>query len=103
MTGISPNLKDGLRQAFLQPGRHMGYPHPFGMKSSGAESDQHHGEQNQDVVMSICQQKNAQKRASHPKREKDRPRMTVRCIADNRLNERRGDIERERDPSNLSE
>ena len=73
------------------------------MKHGGARANQRGGEQQHRKRRCVGQQQKAAERETHADRERVRHRFLVGIDADERLQQRGGDLERQRDQSDLAE
>ena len=89
---IPSDLKHRLRQSMLAARGHARHPRRLRMKDRRPHPDQSRSNQNERVVRSRRQQRQPHQRESHPERQRIWFRLAVGIEADQRLQQRRGEL-----------
>ena len=96
-------LKHRLRKSVAPAGGEPRDPRRLRMKHRRAEADQRGRDQDDAVVMRDAEQQQAEEGKAHADRERERLRLLVGEMPDHRLQQRRGELERQRDHADLGE
>ena len=102
-TEVAAHLKDRLRQPVAAAGGHARDPRGLRMKHRGAGADEARATQQQRVAAGKGEQQQARQRESHADRQAVGPRAAVGVGADERLQERGGELEGEGEQPDLTE
>ena len=101
--GVAPDLKERLSETVASARGQASHPRRFGVKDRGAEADERGGDQHQRKSVRDGEQGNAAERKHHTGGEGERLRVAVGVEADERLQDRSRELERERDEPDLCE
>ncbi len=94
-------LKHRLRKAIAPARGQPRDPRRFRMEHRRSQSDQRGRDQDDRVLMRDAEQQQAEEREPHADRERERLRLLVGEVSDQRLQQRRGELERQRDQADL--
>ncbi len=103
LTRVPTNLKQRLREPVLTAGRQTRNARGFGVEHRGADADERRRDQNRIIVPGKGEQKQTAERDRHADRQRIRLRIFVRIKPDQRLQQRAGELEGERNQANLAE
>jgi hypothetical protein len=96
-------LKHRLRKAVAAARGKARNPRRLRMKDSRPKSDQRRSNQNNSVMMRGAEQQQAEEGKSHANGERERLRPLIGEMTDDRLQQRGGELERQRDHADLRE
>jgi hypothetical protein len=94
-------LKHRLRESVTPTRRQPRDPRRLRMEHRRSQPDQRRRDQDDWINMRDAQQQQSEERESHADRERERLRLLVGEMPDERLQQRRGELERERDHAYL--
>ena len=101
--GVAPDLKERLSETVASARGQASHPRRFGVKDRGAEADERGGDQHQREGVRDGEQDDAAESEHHAGGEGERLRVAVGVEADERLQDRGRELERQRDEPDLCE
>ncbi len=100
---IAADLEHGLRKAETSAGGEPRNARRFRMEHRRSQTDQRGGQQDDVIVVRDADQEQAEEGEAHAGRQRERHRLLVGDDADQRLQQRRGHLEYQRDQADLRE
>ena len=94
-------LKHRLRETESSAGGQPRDPRRFGVKHRRAQADQRGGNEDDGISRRHAEQQQPEKRKAHAERQRKRLCLPVGHVTDHRLQQRRGELERQRDQADL--
>jgi hypothetical protein len=103
LPGIAADLEHRLGEAVAPAGGEPRDARPLGVEHRAADADQGCGQQHGGEAAGDRQHQHADERRRHAERQRERLRAPVRVEADQRLQDRGGELEGQRDDADLHE